>query len=329
LLAFQSRLASLNFLDPACGCGNFLIIAYRELRLLEIELVKALYTDVFNRPGLTRSDYQFSAASLSKVDVDQFHGIEIGEFPAEIASAAMWMMDHIMNNELSRTFGQNYARIPLKKSANIVHGDALELEWADVIAPDKCELCEMGNPPFIGAKMQSQLQREQVRDTARLGGSGGTLDFVAAWFLKAGEFVNAAPRPRGIAFVATNSITQGEQVAQLWPLLFERFGLEIAFAHRTFAWGSDARGKAHVHVVVLGLTKQLDEPEVKRLFSYSDVNGEPGETEHVAISAYLVGLSSKTNRQVVIAETNAPICEAPKVIIGSKPIDGGYLISRK
>ncbi|MBK8198349.1 MAG: class I SAM-dependent DNA methyltransferase [Acidobacteria bacterium] len=325
LLAFQSRLASLNFLDPACGCGNFLIIAYRELRLLEIELVKALYTDVFNRPGLTRSDYQFSAASLSKVDVDQFHGIEIGEFPAEIASAAMWMMDHIMNNELSRTFGQNYARIPLKKSANIVHGDALELEWADVIAPDKCDYV-MGNPPFIGAKMQSQLQREQVRDTARLGGSGGTLDFVAAWFLKAGEFVNAAPRPRGIAFVATNSITQGEQVAQLWPLLFERFGLEIAFAHRTFAWGSDARGKAHVHVVVLGLTKQLDEPEVKRLFSYSDVNGEPGETEHVAISAYLVGLSSKTNRQVVIAETNAPICEAPKVIIGSKPIDGGYLI---
>lgn len=316
LQALQEKLASLNIFDPACGCGNFLIIAYRELRRLEIDILKELNTG---------AQLELDAAVLSKVDVDQFHGIEIGEFPAEIARAAMWMMDHILNNELSRAFGQNYARIPLKKSANIVRADALEIDWSSVIAPERCDYV-LGNPPFVGAKYQSPKQRQQVRDIARLGGSGGTLDFVSAWFLKAGNYVNRSDKPKGIAFVATNSITQGEQVAQLWPLLFERYGLEISFAHRTFAWGSDARGKAHVHVVIIGLVKRAEEPEVKRLFSYPDINGEPEETGHRVLTPLLTDGSALADRHLVIESVSKPLNAPGEVVIGSKPIDGGHFI---
>jgi hypothetical protein len=162
----------------------------------------------------------------------------------------------------------------LKAAPHIVHGDALETEWARVLAPEQCSYV-FGNPPFLGAKVQSETQRAQVRRIAALGKSGGTLDYVAAWFVKAGQYVQRSRA--GIGFVATNSITQGEQVAQLWPILFVKYGLEIAFAHRTFAWGSDARGKAHVHVVVIGLTRRDTQPDEKRLFSYDSVNGDPHE----------------------------------------------------
>ncbi len=265
LIAFQDKLARLTFFDPACGCGNFLIITYRELRRLEIELLKEIYPT---------TQQELDVTTLSKIDVNQFFGIEIEEFSGRIAETAMWMMDHIMNNELSLAFGKNYARIPLKKSATIAAGkDALEMDWAVFLPPENCSFV-FGNPPFGGAKYQSDFQRAQVKRIANLGGSGGTLDYVAAWFLKSGAYVAPSVCKAEIAFVATNSITQGEQVAQLWPLLFSRYGLEISFAHRTFAWGSDARGKAHVHVVIIGLTKRAFEPSSKRLFSYDDVNGE-------------------------------------------------------
>ncbi len=245
LLAFQEKLGAMRFFDPACGCGNFLIIAYRELRLLEIEVLKEIHP---RAPDGRQTDAL--AETLSVIDVDRFYGIELGEFPARIAETALWMMDHIMNNRLSLEFGRTYARIPLEKSPRIVHGDALEIDWRAVLPPQTCSYL-FGNPPFAGAKFQTPEQRAQVRRIAALGKSGGTLDYVAAWFIKAGEYVRGGGTR--IGFVATNSISQGEQVAQLWPLLFERCGLEIAFAHRTFVWGSDARGKAHVHVVIVGL----------------------------------------------------------------------------
>lgn len=316
LRAFQNKLAGLTLFDPACGCGNFLIIAYRELRLLEIAVLKALYPS---------GQLDLEAAALSKVDVDQFYGIEIDEFPARIAETAMWMMDHIMNNRLSQEFGQVFARIPLKASAHIVHGDALEVDWATVLPPERCSYV-LGNPPFLGAKVQSEEQREQVRRIAALGKSGGTLDFVAAWFIKAGAYVQGS-RAR-IGFVSTNSITQGEQVAQLWPILFDRYGLEIAFAHRTFNWGSDARGKAHVHVVAIGLTRRDDEPAEKRLFSYPDINGEPEESRHAALSPYLFDASRLADRHLVVREASSPIAgsAAPISRLGSQPIDGGHLI---
>ena len=314
LIAFQHRLGRLRFFDPACGCGNFLIIAYRELRALEIEVLKEI------RP---HGQLDLLAQSLSVVDVDAFYGIELGEFPAHIAEVALWMMDHIMNNRLSLEFGQIYARIPLEKSPHIRHGDALETDWSSLLPPEECSYV-LGNPPFVGAKYESPEQREQVRNIAALGRSGGTLDYVAAWFIKAGEYIQQSEAQ--IGFVATNSITQGEQVAQLWPLLFDRCKLDITFAHRTFAWGSDARGMAHVHVVIIGLAKREAASQEKRLFSYDTPNGEPHESRHAALSPYLFDASGLTDSRIVVKKESQQINGLPKLIIGSKPIDGGHYI---
>ena len=314
LIAFQHKLGRLHFFDPACGCGNFLIIAYRELRMLEIEVLKEI------RP---HGQLDLLAQSLSVVDVDGFYGIELGEFPAHIAEVALWMMDHIMNNRLSLEFGQTYARIPLEKSPHIRHGDALELDWAKLLPPGECSYV-LGNPPFVGAKFQSTEQREQVRNIAALGRSGGTLDYVTAWFIKAGEYIQQSEAQ--IGFVATNSITQGEQVAQLWPLLFDRCALEIAFAHRTFAWGSDARGIAHVHVVIIGLAKRGDAPQEKRLFSYDTLKGEPHESLHTVLSPYLFDASGLTDPRIVVKESSQSLNGLPLLLSGSQPIDDGNYI---
>ena len=314
LRRFQKKLGSLTFFDPACGCGNFLIIAYRELRELETRVLKELHPE---------RQLDALADTLSVVDVDQFHGIEIGEFPVRIAETAMWMMDHIMNNRLSLEFGQTYTRIPLETSPHIVHADALEVEWVGLLPPEECSFV-FGNPPFGGAKFQSKSQRAQVRRIADLGGTGGTLDYVTAWFIKAGEYVRGSGAR--IGFVATNSITQGEQVAQLWPILFGRCGLEIAFAHRTFAWGSDARGKAHVHVVIVGLDERESVPGRKRLFSYPHVGGDPEETRHAVLSPYLFDAGGLADPHLTVREESRPVNGLPRLIIGSKPIDGGHYI---
>jgi len=317
LLQFQQKLGELRFLDPACGCGNFLIIAYRELRKLEIEVLREL------RPS---GQLDVLADTLSLINVDQFYGIEIGEFPARIAETALWMMDHIMNNALSEAFGETYVRIPLRRSPHIVHGDALECDWSELLAPEDCSYV-LGNPPFGGANHQSPAQRAQVRRIADLGKSGGTLDYVAAWFIKAGRYIRVSPAR--IGFVATNSVTQGEQVAQLWPSLFEKCRLEIAYAHRTFAWGSDARGKAHVHVVVIGLAKRDDAPAERRLFSYDDIKGDPHESRHKAITPYLFDAGDLNDPHLVVRESAKPLNGLPRLLSGSQPIDGGYYIFTK
>lgn len=299
LHTFRQRLRDLRILDPACGCGNFLIIAYRELRALEIEVLREIHpktqTDVF-------------ATQLVIVNVDQFYGIELGEFPARIAEVALWMMDHIMNVRLSLEFGETFARIPLEKSPHIRQGDALEFDWSELLPPEECSYV-LGNPPFVGAKFQSQEQRDQVRNIAALGNSGGTLDYVTAWFIKAGKYVKKSSAR--IGFVATNSITQGEQVAQLWPILFERHKLEITFAHRTFAWGSDARGKAHVHVVIIGLAKQDDTHRQKRLFYYESVNGDPQQSTHSTLSPYLFDAGGLSDPRLVVRESASPLNGLP------------------
>ena len=318
LRRFQVKLGRMTFFDPACGCGNFLIIAYRELRELEIDALKEI--DPKSQDG---RQMDALASDLSLVDVDQFYGIELGEFSARIAETALWMMDHIMNNRLSLEFGLTYARIPLAKSPHIVHGDALEADWSEFLPPDDCSFV-FGNPPFVGAKYQTAEQRAQVRGIAALGKSGGTLDYVAAWFIRAGEYTKGSNAR--IGFVATNSITQGEQVAQLWPILLERYKLEIAFAHRTFAWGSDARGKAHVHVVILGLDQREAVRPERRLFSYPDINGEPEESRHTLLSPYLFDAGGLSDPHLVVREESAPINGMGRLIIGSKPIDGGSYI---
>ena len=315
LREFQRKLGQLTFLDPACGCGNFLIIAYRELRQLEIDVLIEIH-------GEERQAVQ-DVSQLSVMNVDQFYGIEILEFPTRIAETALWMMDHIMNVRLSEAFGQYFSRIPLRKSPHIHNQDAHEIDWNDILPADQCSYV-YGNPPFVGSKFQTELQRSQIQRVAGIRG-GGTLDYVAAWLIVAGEYVQKGEAK--IGFVATNSVTQGEQVAQLWPILYERCDLKIMFAHRTFEWGSEARGRAHVHVVVIGL--DLSDRVGKhgsRLFVYEDIKGEPTETVVGGISPYLVDTSGLSNPQVVVHEASTPLNSLPQMIIGSKPIDGGHFI---
>ncbi len=317
LTAFQNKLSNMTFFDPACGCGNFLVIAYRELRQLEIKILLLLHTD-----NTGKLQTKLDASELSKIDVHQFYGIEINDFAVHIARSALWMMDHFMNRKLGEEIGQAFSRFPLEKSPTIIQADALEMDWADLLPAEQCSFV-FGNPPFGGAKTQSKLQREQVRKIANLGGSGGTLDYVCAWYIKAGHYIQGKT---GIGFVATNSITQGEQAAQLWPILFKQCNLEISFAHQTFAWESEASGKAHVHVVILGLEKQAHGRDNKTLFSYEDIKGAPIKKSALAISPYLFDTGKKGNPHTVIKETSTPLNGLSKMMIGTQPIDDGQLI---
>ena len=319
LRAFQRRLGRLAIFDPACGCGNFLIIAYRELRSLEIEVIRELMVAT-GRTGQQRLD----ATQLSVVNVDQFYGIEIGEFAVRIAETALWMMDHILNNQLSLEFGETYVRIPLAKSPHLVCGDALQIDWADVLDPADCSFV-LGNPPFGGFVQRCAPKQQRTREVlARLGAAGGRLDYVAAWFLKAGEYFRGGPARA--AFVATSSITQGEQVAQFWPALFKRHGLEIAFAHRTFAWGSDARGAAHVHVVIVGLTDRKSAPAKRRLFLYENAKEDVEEAAAGSISPYLIDASRLRDPHLVVERRRSPLSGFPAICVGTKPVDGGHYI---
>ncbi|MEI6297242.1 MAG: DNA methyltransferase, partial [bacterium] len=309
LKRFHQRLAQLRFLDPACGCGNFLVITYREVRALEIEVLKALHGG---------AQQELDIQHLSRVDVDQFYGIEISEWPARIAEVALWLMDHQMNLRLSEAFGQYFVRLPLRKSPTIVCGNALRLDWKKILPPAQCGYV-LGNPPFIGAKFQSPEQRADMELVAGGVENHGLLDYVSGWYFKAAEFVKGTPIVVG--FVSTNSITQDEQVGVLWNNLFQRYGVKTHFGHRTFPWQSDARGKAHVHVVIMGFAT-VDAPS-KRIYDYEEGGEHVTVINARNISPYLV---EGPDRAIVNRET--PLCEVPAIGIGNKPIDdGNYLFT--
>lgn len=257
---------------------------------------------------------ELEAAALSKVDVDQFYGIEIDEFPARIAETAMWMMDHIMNNRLSLEFGQVFARIPLKAAPHIVHGDALEIDWADILPPERCSHV-LGNPPFIGHHLQTAAQKAALRRVyGRFGDSAGVMDFVSAWFVKAAHYIDETDIE--VAFVATNSIVQGEQVGIMWRALAPH-RLHINFAHRTFRWESEARGKAAVYCVIIGFSKR-DRAD-KRIFDYAKPDAEAEEVRATRINAYLVDAP-----WVLLENQRRNLSGKPEMIYGSKPTDGGF-----
>lgn len=307
LQAFHAKLAGLKFLDPACGCGNFLVIAYRELRKLELEVLRALH-----RSGQQALDI----ATIIQVDVDQFHGIEIEEFPVQIAQVALWLTDHQMNALVSEEFGQYFIRLPLKKSAHIVHGNALRLDWNRVIAVNECDVV-MGNPPFIGKTYLNDAQRADVAAIFHDTKNAGLLDYVACWYRKATDFIAVHPAIR-VAFVSTNSITQGEQVGVLWPDLLRR-DVHLHFAHRTFQWSSEASGKAAVHCVIIGFG--LQEAAQKTIFEYADIQGEPHAVAAKNINPYLVDAAN-----AVLENRTHPICNVPEMLYGNKPVDGGNLL---
>ncbi|MFZ4859006.1 MAG: class I SAM-dependent DNA methyltransferase [Desulfuromonadaceae bacterium] len=339
LFEFLKKLSHLTFFDPACGCGNFLVIAYRELRLLELEVLRhvrqsdQLMLDVFQLIG---------------VNVDQFHGIEIGEWPARIAEVALWLTDHQMNLKVSEEFGQYYARLPLKKAPHIVHGNALRIDWNEVVPTWRLSYL-LGNPPFVGKSLQSAAQKEELALVFHDIKGAGVLDFVACWYRKAAEYMAppsnlpplggdfSTPSPGGgglgrgslkAAFVSTNSITQGEQVGILWPDLFRR-GIRITFAHRTFQWNSEARGKAAVHCVIIGFSlpplqgegRGGDWVQDKWLFDYDTPKSEPHAIKAININPYLVD-----GPDVVLQRLSKPLCSVPSLVYGSKPVDGGNLL---
>ncbi|MBS0216873.1 MAG: class I SAM-dependent DNA methyltransferase [Proteobacteria bacterium] len=307
LAQLHRKLATLKFLDPACGCGNFLVIAYRELRLLELEVLKRQFA--MQRSVLVH------VTDHALLDVDQFYGIEVEEFPAQIAQVAMWLMDHQMNLRVAEQFGENLIRLPLKKSATIVHGNALRMDWNDVVPASGLDYI-LGNPPFIGSKMMTAAQRADLLSVAGPLKGAGVLDFVSAWYLKAARYIGDCPIRAG--FVSTNSITQGEQVSVLWGEVL-RLGFGIFFAHRTFQWSNEAKGVAAVHCVIVGFAKVNIQP--KRLFDYQNIRGEPHEVIAGNINPYLVDAPDE-----LLPNRAKPICPVPEIGIGNKPIDGGYFL---
>jgi hypothetical protein len=309
LTEFQKKLANIRILDPACGCGNFLVIAYRELRRLEVEVLRRLL-----KAG--ESSRALDIAGLVRVDVDQFYGIEIEEFPAQIAQVALWLTDHQMNQVVSEEFGAYFVRLPLKKAPNIVHGNALRIDWQDVVPAAQLSYI-VGNPPFRGKQLQSQSQKQDLRDVCRGIQSAGVLDYVAGWYVKAALYMRAGSQVR-TALVSTNSITQGEQVGILWSYLI-RFGVYINFAHRTFRWSSEARGGAAVHCVVIGFALTND-PD-KAIFEYEEVDSEPTEMRVTRISPYLVEAEN-----VLLSSRRSPICNVPPIIFGNMANDDGNLL---
>ena len=295
---FHKKISQLKFLDPACGCGNFLVITYRELRLLELAVLRAIY-----KSGQGVLDIR----EIIWLDVDMMCGIEYEEFPARIAEVAMWLIDHQMNMQISNEFGQYFARLPLKKSAKIVHGDALEVDWETVIAKDKLAYI-LGNPPFIGSNIMKQNQRDQiVKEFNKIAG-GGTLDYVTGWYIKASKYIQNTKIKVG--FVSTNSIVQGEQTNLLWGLLQNKYGIIIHFAHRTFSWSNEAKGNAAVHCVIIGFANY--DTNNKTIFEYEDIKGDAHERKAKNINAYLVDA-----KDILVEKHTKPICNVPEMIKGN------------
>ena len=305
LAEFHKELSTLHFLDPACGSGNFLIIAYRELRILELEILKILY-----------SENVLDISSIVWCDVDQFHGIEVEEFPAQIAQVAMWLIDHQMNMIISEHFGQYFVRLPLKKSANIVHANSLQISWEDVISKEKLTYI-LGNPPFIGKQLQNKEQKDDMARIFNKVQGAGVLDYVTAWYLKASRYIQGTNIK--VAFVSTNSIVQGEQVGILWKELFSNYGIKIHFAHQTFNWSNEAKSNAAVHVVIVGFAS-FDTTN-KKIFEYENIKAEAHEKIVKNITPYLV-----EGDDIVIEKRRKPICDVPNISFGSMPNDGGNFL---
>ena len=308
LTEYQNKLASLKFLDPAAGSGNFLTETYLSLRKLENEVLKALLSGSMIGLGVDESQ-------LIRVSIHQFYGIEINDFAVTVAKTALWIAESQMLHQTEDILSLSLDFLPLKSYANIVEGNALRLDWETVVPKADLNYI-MGNPPFVGARLMSQ---EQKNDLLSVFGSewknAGNLDFVSCWYKKAADLMQAT----GIrsALVSTNSVTQGDSVATLWEPLFKE-GVHFDFAYRTFRWDSEASIKAHVHCVIIGFSI-TENSAPKRIFT--DDKAQIVEN----INAYLLNTDN-----VFVASQSKPICDVPEIGIGNKPIDDGqYLFTKE
>jgi hypothetical protein len=249
------------------------VVSYRELRLLEIELLSEYM----------QSQLVTDIELLIRVNVDQFYGIEIEEFPARIAQTALWLMDHLMNSKASERFGKYIARIPLTASPTIQIANALKNDWESIVPKDELNYI-LGNPPFLGARIMSKEQKAEINTVFDGMKDNNNLDYVTCWYKKAAHYIQGTEIE--CAFVSTNSICQGEQVPILWPDLINRHNIKINFAHQTFKWSNEARGKAAVYCVIIGFA--LADRNIKTIYQYAVVTGEPMETPVKQINASLV-----------------------------------------
>jgi len=309
LFEFHKKLRRLNFLDPACGCGNFLVIAYRELRLLELAVLRA------SRPN-ENEQREWNIHLMLHLNVDQFFGIEIEEFPAQIAQVALWLMDHQMNMLVSEEFGLYFVRIPLQTSSTIVCGNALRIDWENVV-PARHVSYIMGNPPFVGHHLQTVEQKKDMLACYNNDKAAGVMDYVTAWYCKSVDYIKGSDIK--VAFVSTNSISQGEQVGILWRNLLQRTQLYIHFAHRTFKWSNEAKGKAAVFCVIIGFgTKPVLKP---LLFDYETLTSDATCINVKQINAYLVDAP-----WVLLENRSVNPFGMPNMMYGSKPTDDGNFI---
>jgi len=294
LNALLNRLDKIKIFDPACGSGNFLIIAYKELRILEMKIFK-----------------QGDMLNLSSIHLSQFYGIEIDDFAHEIAKLALWLAEHQMNVEFFKEFGRTNPTLPLKEAGQIVQGNACRLDWEDVCPKEKDdEIYILGNPPYLGAHLQSKKQKEDISLVFQGVKSAKKLDYICCWYLKGAKYIENTSS--SLAFVSTNSICQGEQVAILWSHLLN-LNIGIHFAHKSFIWNNNAKSKAAVYCVIVGLNKK--NKKKKKLYSENHmlVVGN--------ISPYLID-----SENVIISSRSNSLSNLPKMMRGSSPVDGGGLI---
>ena len=313
---FHNKIARLKFLDPACGCGNFLIVTYGKLRELELEILKM---------KAKTDQLVVDITQMLKVSVEQFYGIEYEEFPCQIAQVGMWLIDHQMNLRVSEQLGVYFARLPLTQGATIVNGNALRLDWEDIVPKQELSYI-LGNPPFVGARIMSQSQKADIINVVetnadfapRYKNMADNLDYVTAWYFKAAKYIKDLRI--AVAFVSTNSISQGEQVAPLWDTLINDYGVEINFVYRTFKWSNEAKGKAAVYCVIVGFSgkgivhgdKQIVEDGGDGSFTVRTVGN---------ISPYLID-----SPNIIVKPQKKPLCDVPEMKFGSQPRDGGHFV---
>lgn len=313
---FHNKLGEINFLDPACGCGNFLIVAYRELRRLEIEVFREIYSN---------NQLQLDVNILSTVTVDQFHGIELNHFAVRIAKIAIWLVDHQMNQELSDNYGVSYTRIPIQNYKKIIRENALSYDWSNLIEPSKCNYI-LGNPPFVGSKLMNSDQKKELISLFNGLKGSGELDYVCCWFYKAASYIKNSETK--VAFVTTNSITQGEQIGILWKELILNKKVEIFFAHRTFKWTIDERRVQGMHianvlVVIIGFNIN-NKVKNKKIFDYRNISSDPEEISVDKINPYLL-----PGESIFISKLSKQFSNYPEMNFGNMPNDNGnFLISQ-
>ncbi len=301
---FQKKLASASYLDPACGSGNFLTESYLSLRRLENEVLRALFQEQIGFGDVNLNPIQ--------VSLSQFYGIEINDFAVTVAKTALWIAESQMMKETEEIVLMHLDFLPLKSYTNIVEGNALRLNWEDVVPKGKLSYI-MGNPPFVGASMMTKEQKEQAVAVYGKIKLSNSIDYVGAWYHQAAAYIDGTTIQ--VAFVSTNSITQGEQVAPLWDKLINKYKIHINFAYRTFKWDSEASEKAAVHCVIIGFSQCEYNQKRKLYMGNSRVNLVDN------INPYLLDAPN-----VLVSSRSKPICNVPKMILGNKPADGGNLI---